>query len=261
MITRVQIDRELLKNGNRSFHIDLLNLPTAILEGVIVNDVSVDRNWVTNHRDEIEISPEAGQLESVVLLIKLDSRKIEKQLNSSLVQRNGAVVIALIGLVGTILATVLKPEFIREIFAQPDITKVVVEPDTYGADPNLSYFQSIIRWGEPNEKNYVFPPEIFNTHKGWYFLRLRENLISIREAEVQNVVGPVEIKNGTMYSQKIPAILRENFCNSDGSLQLIFVALPDGMKLNNGSKISDYGDHAKVLLSPASGSKAGCANS
>ena len=248
MQTKLQIDPNELSKNNGAFSVPALDICGIDIDNIYLNDIRLRPGDYNINGNRVTISPSDKKIESASADIFIDDSRIRRDVNHSSTGYKVAITLAVIGLVGTIFKSTIDPTFFRNLFPDNLFKNIVmVEPDYYGADPTISYFQATIQWNKPSEKSYAFEESILDTHSAWYFIRHRENMNDPREAMIQEVEGPIKLKNGFQFKKIIPPEMKEAFCKGTGSLQMIVMALPRGQTVHNGDKISAY-PQAKLLL-------------
>jgi hypothetical protein len=244
MPTRILIPENDIDPLLRAFRFDLLSLPHSTISDLYVNGRKVDASGYTVSANTVKFLGERKLQASddIQVYLEVKSRRIN-------IERYTAIIVALIGLLGTVLSVVLQPDWFRE--AQGRTRLVTFEADQYGVDRANKEFRAIVRWEAPSEKNSTFEERITGTSDAWAFLRIRDNLVDIRAATVDGVLGPVPMRNGMLIEVPILDTLYARYTKENKWLQLIAIAAPKGRKVVDGLKISDLGDDVKVVVSPA----------
>jgi hypothetical protein len=244
MVWRIAIEKRDIDETRKSVRLDLLSLPYSAVDSVYVNEKKIDLDDLKIEKGFIKFGKPIKQSDDIKVYLSAEPRRIN-------IERYATIIVALIGLLGTILSLIFQPDWFDGARPRAVADLILFEADQYGVDRSKKQFRSIVRWDNLTDKSSVHDESITRLANAWAFVRIRDNLVDIRETQIENVIGPMEIKNGMPVEIPLSDDLLQRYENENKWLQLVVIAVPKSQKVNNGDKIRELGESAKVLISPA----------
>ena len=216
----------------RAFRFDLAELPGVKVTRLFLNRTEVAPNY-------FKIEKGAIYLINLIFNREKDAFQVYVETNSTNTRRkyNTAIVVAIIGSLGTVIAAALSA--IVSIWPGP----APVPPEQaellfplqsqYGLDTKDWEYKLKINWfSTKDDRSEFITPNVTKTHNFWLGFRIRDDRVALLQSSLNSVSGPFPMRKGDQISADVPKDLVKAYCEDLQPLQGVGLLVPKDRKLD-----------------------------
>jgi hypothetical protein len=233
---------------NRRWNIGLLKVKNSKLKKLELNGSTVNEEDYEVGDSFIQFNQQYNYQpdKSYIAFIDFDIDKTRRQFNT-------AIVVAIIGLVGTLFTPIYPDLKCLVANCSPSEDLVYFVGAKWEYDDDLGTFDYVMGIREIENKGSFVPRKQLRDEKIWVALRKLESKDPEEHFFATGADGPHKYRSGGTLSIRVDKTLCEKIKAEEGGLQAVMILAKKGIELNSPFRLSNYGENARLLKAPAVG--------
>jgi hypothetical protein len=210
-------------------------------------------------QDKFDISPtnykvDRGSIYLINLVVnqREDSFRVYFETDSAKAKRqfNTAIIVAIIGCVGTISAAALPALLAAKRVTAEEPELLFPLQSNYALDITDWQYKFKIDWYSTKDDRQKFiSPEVASTHDFWLGFRIKDDRVALQQSLIQGVHGPFPLRKGDQVSFDVPREFIKGYCEDLKPLQGVGLLVPKGRNLDASVNLANIPTDVVVIFS------------